>query len=159
MYRSRVFSSSNSVSSRAVIFTSNGIPAEIIRVISFPQLPSPRPKSLNIRFLLSPIKPSDINVIEGIYPAKPEPRTDLVQGGPGSVEEPCFIVGNEGLAEVKEIGEGVSRLKVGDRVVMLKPQAGTWSTCANVQEKDVIKVPDIGDSRINDAQGATMTVR
>ena len=127
--------------------------------MSFPKLPPPRPKSVNIRYILAPINPSDINVVEGVYPAKPEARTNLAESGPGSPAEPCFIVGNEGLAEVQEIGEGITGLAPGDRVVMVKAQSGTWSTATNVGEQDVIKIPDVGGAAISDVQGATMSVR
>ncbi|KAL5492559.1 hypothetical protein ACEPAI_4006 [Sanghuangporus weigelae] len=150
--------STNLLTNRAVVFTSNGDPKKVARVVSFPKLPPPQPKSVNIRYVLSPINPSDINVIEGVYPAKPDARADLAQMGPGSTEEPCFIIGNEGLAEVQEVGEGVNDLVPGDRVVMVKPQSGTWSTGANVGEQDVIKVPKIGGATISEVQGATMSV-
>ncbi|KAL5531318.1 hypothetical protein ACEPAG_4195 [Sanghuangporus baumii] len=150
--------STNLLTNRAVVFTSNGDPMKVVRVVSFPKLPPPRPKSVNIRYVLSPINPSDINVIEGVYPTKPEARADLARVGPGSAEEPCFIVGNEGLAEVQEVGEGVNDLVPGDRVVMVKPQSGTWSTGATVGEQDVIKVPKIGGATVSEVQGATMSV-
>ncbi|KAI5118000.1 hypothetical protein M0805_008100 [Coniferiporia weirii] len=154
----RSFSSSSVLSRRAVVFTSNGPPVHAVQVLTLPLLPPPRPKTLNIRYLLSPINPSDINVIEGVYPAKPSPRSDLAESGPGSSDKPCFIVGNEGLAEVKEVGEDVHSFKRGDWVVMIKPQAGTWSSDANVQEDDVIRIPDLGGPKIGEVQGATMTV-
>lgn len=91
---------SRSLSNRAVIFTENGPPISAVRIVSFPPLPPPPPQTLNIRYILSPVNPSDINVIEGVYPAKPLPRSNLAAAGPGSAEQPCFIVGNEGLAEV-----------------------------------------------------------
>ena len=64
-----------------------------------------------------------------------------------------------GLAEVTETGEGVSTLVPGDRVVMVKPQAGTWSTNESVLENEIIKIPSSGGKTISDVQGATMTVR
>ncbi|KAH8110831.1 NAD-binding protein [Phellopilus nigrolimitatus] len=146
------------VLSRAIVFTSNGPPAKSIQVLSFPEIPPPPPKTLNIRYLLSPINPSDINVIEGTYPAKPIARSNLTENGPGSSEQPCFIVGNEGLAVVSEVGECVRGYKKGDQVVMVKPQAGTWSSNANIQEDDVIRIPDVGGQQISEVQGATMTV-
>lgn len=146
------------MSSRAVVFTSNGNPTKVVQVVSFPDQPHPPPNSVNIRFVLSPINPSDINVIEGVYPVKPEPRTNIAESGPGSKEEPCFMVGNEGLAEVTEIGQGVSSLVPGDRVVMVIPQSGTWSSGATVQEQDVIKIPILDGSSVSDVQGATMSV-
>ena len=57
------------------------------------------------------------------------------------------------------VGEGVDGLKKGDRVIMVKPQSGTWSSCSNVQEQDVIKLPEVGQESVSDVQAATMTVR
>lgn len=105
-----------------------------------------------------PVNPSDINVVEGVYPTKPEPRSNIAAKGPGSTNEPCFIVGNEGVAEVTEVGEGVSGLKVGDRVVPCKAQSGTWSSHATVREQDVIKVPDIDGKEISEVHAATIIV-
>lgn len=88
------------LSNRAAVFTANGPPVDVVQIVSFPPLPPPGPQTINIRYVLSPINPSDINVIEGVYPSKPAPRTSLASDGPGSASQPCFVVGNEGLAEV-----------------------------------------------------------
>lgn len=157
--RLRSFSSSVHRRARAVVYTTNGRPSETLRILSFPSLSPPAPNTLNIKYLLSPINPSDINVIEGVYPAKPSRRTNLTENGLGSKESPVFIAGNEGLAEVQDIGDGVKGFKKGDWVVMVKPQAGTWSTEENVQETDVIRIPEVGGSKISEVHGASMTVR
>lgn len=66
-----------------------------------------------------------------------------------------FVGGNEGLAQVVEVGEGVKGLKKDDWVVMDRPQLGTWSTSRNVPFNSVIKLPVTG---LTEAHGATMTV-
>lgn len=76
----------------------------------------------------------------------------------GSSDVPVFIAGNEGLAEVQDIGDGVQGFKKGDWVVMVKAQAGTWSTEGNVQEDDVIRIPIVEGTKISEVHGATMTV-
>ena len=141
---------------RAVTFTSHGPPAQTVKVVTFPRLPVPPPSTVNIRYLLSPVNPSDINVIEGVYPTKPEPRSNIARHGPGSSSEPCYIVGNEGLGEVTSVGQGVKTVQPGDRVVMLKQQAGTWSSSENVSEIDILKLPN--GSRVSDVLGATISV-
>ena len=141
---------------RAVIFTGHGQPSQVAKVVTFPRLPVPPPNSINLRFLLSPVNPSDINVIEGVYPTKPQPRSDISPQGPGSESEPCYVIGNEGLAVVDSVGQGVKNFKHGDRVVMLKQQAGTWSSSENVQESDIMKLPNA--SRVSDDQAATISV-
>ncbi|KAJ7281836.1 hypothetical protein C8J57DRAFT_1560013 [Mycena rebaudengoi] len=127
MFRSTAVRAAN----RAIVYTQSGDPGQVLRAITYPILPSPQPETLNIRYLLAPINPADVNVIQGVYPAKPV-LTQLVESGIGGKEQPVFVGGNEGLAEVTQVGSGVSGLARGDWVVMLKPQAGTWSSHRNV---------------------------
>lgn len=69
---------------------------------------------------------SSVNVVEGVYPSKPSPRDSLRDSGPGSSSEPVFIGGNEGLAVITDVGEGVEGLQKDDWVIMTKQQSGTW---------------------------------
>jgi len=106
---------------------------------------------VNLRFILSPINPANVNVIEGVYPSRPQPSSF-----PG-VKGDVFVGGNEGLGEVIGIGEDVKGLKRGDWVVMRAPQVGTWRSAANVGEGEVLKVPRLeGLSEVN---ASTMLVR
>ena len=66
--------------------------------------------SFNVRFVLSPRNPAEVNPIEGVYSSKP-----LASSFPG-VQGGLFLAGNERLAEVTSIGSGVKGLKKGDRV-------------------------------------------
>lgn len=70
---------------------------------------------MRVRFLASPINPSDLNQIEGTYPVKP----------PGLPA----IGGNEGVARVEEVGKMVERFKVGDLVVPARPALGKSLFC------------------------------
>jgi mitochondrial enoyl-[acyl-carrier protein] reductase / trans-2-enoyl-CoA reductase len=129
------FSSSSAVyANRAIIYTSNGSPPSVLSCRTFPSLPSPPPNTLNIKFLLAPINPADINVIEGVYPAKPSPTKLNNEGA-------VFVAGNEGLAVVTGVGSGVEGFNEGEWVVVGKQQSGTWRSGANVEVGDVIKVP------------------
>ncbi|OAX40684.1 NAD(P)-binding protein [Rhizopogon vinicolor AM-OR11-026] len=149
---SNTFSTSSVPSgNRAIVYNSNGDPARVLSAVSFPELSSPPPDTLNIRLLLAPINPADINVIEGIYPAKPHPDVSLSQ----SKDLLVFVGGNEGLGEVMEIGDGVAGLQKGDWVVLTKAQTGTWSSAKNVASSDVLKVPRQG---LSEVQAATITV-
>ncbi|KAF9078050.1 hypothetical protein BDP27DRAFT_1310677 [Rhodocollybia butyracea] len=140
---------------RAIAYTQNGDPAEVLNVITYPKLSPPSPNTVNIKFILSPINPADINTIEGVYPAKPSWTSDLASSGWGSKGKQVYVGGNEGLAKVVEVGEGVEGLKKDDWVVMDKPQLGTWATSRNVSFEDVIRLPATG---LTEAHGATMTV-
>jgi len=136
---------------RAVVYSRTGDPSAVLSAVRFPDLPPPAPRTANVRFLLSPINPADINVIEGVYPARPSPSTDLPS-------DACavFVAGNEGVAEVLSVGDGVTDLKERDWVVMTKPQMGTWASSRNIRVEDVLKVDSLG---LSAAQAATLTVR
>ncbi|KAI6038001.1 hypothetical protein EDC04DRAFT_3114038 [Pisolithus marmoratus] len=133
---------------RAIVYRKNGNPSEVLSVLTYPDLPPPPPNTANIRFRLSPINPADINVVEGVYPAKPVPFDLLSQ------DAPVYVGGNEGLAEVVQVGDGVGELRKGDWVVMTKSQIGTWASARNVHVQDILKVP----SDLEEAQAATLTV-
>ncbi|KAG6332570.1 hypothetical protein ID866_6520 [Astraeus odoratus] len=147
----RAFSSSTvTPRNRAIIYGNNGRPSSVLSALTFPDLPPPPPHTVNIRFLLSPINPADISVIEGVYPTKPSPAHFPLH----SSTTPVYVGGNEGLAEVVRVGDGVTELKNGDRVVMTRPHSGTWISAKNVNVQDVLQVP----SDVGEAQAATMTL-
>lgn len=152
----RSFASSRPCADRAVIYSENGDPSKVLSVLTFPDLPPPGSDSVTIKFLLSPINPADINVIEGVYPSKPIKTGALASSGKGSEEEPVFVGGNEGLAQVTAVGSSVSSPKINDWVVVTKQQHGTWSTRKNVAVTDVALVPDA--HKLDEAQAATITV-
>jgi len=153
----RHFSSSARILDRAVVYSQNGNPSKVLRVLTYPSLPTPPPpNSVNINFLLSPIHPADINVIEGVYPFKPSKTDALAPSDTNGEGNPIFIGGNEGLARVTAVGEGVHSLAVDDWVIMVKQQAGTWATDRNVTVADVTKVPD--SQFLTEAQAATIAV-
>ena len=135
---------------RAIVYSNNGDPSSVLSALTFADLPPPAPRTANVRFLLSPINPADINVIEGVYPARPSSSTDL-----SSDAGPVFVAGNEGVAEVLSVGEDVTDFKARDWVVMTKPQMGTWVSSRNVRVEDVLKVDSSG---LSAAQAATLTV-
>ncbi|KDR65742.1 hypothetical protein GALMADRAFT_148451 [Galerina marginata CBS 339.88] len=151
----RRFSSSAIRADRAVVYAQNGDPSQVLTVLTYPNLPQPPPNSVNVQFLLSPINPADINVVEGVYPTKPTRADTLIAPGKNG-ECQFFVGGNEGLARVTALGAGVNSLAVGDWVIMLKQQAGTWATDRNVSATDILKVPNSED--LTEAQAATLTV-
>ncbi|OCH93708.1 NAD(P)-binding protein [Obba rivulosa] len=148
--RSASFSTSSAArANRAIVYTQVGHPAINLRTYTFPTLPLPSPGSVNIRYRLSPINPSDLNVIEGAYPVQPDP--DMLLSPDGDL----FVPGNEGLAEVTAVGDGVQSLSVGDWIVVAKQQSGTWVSARTVRAEDVVKLPK-GD--VSEASAATITV-
>ncbi|THH19263.1 hypothetical protein EW146_g1886 [Bondarzewia mesenterica] len=135
---------------RALVYSKTGPPPDVLTAFTYPKLPAPSAGTLNLRFVLSPINPSDINVIEGVYPVKPQPSFQTVQG------LSVFIAGNEGLAEVTNVGEGVDDFQLGDWVVLTKQQAGTWNTATNAHVSEVVRIPRKGN--LTEVDAATITV-
>ncbi|KAF8328393.1 uncharacterized protein EI90DRAFT_3146154 [Cantharellus anzutake] len=132
---------------RAFVFEQPGNPLECVNLRSFAPLPNPRPGQVQLKMLMAPINPSDVNVLQGVYPFKPPPRTDL------GTENALYVPGNEGVGVVVEVGNGVNSLKVGDRVALAMPQAGTWSNFLNIDAASLIPT----GNRVTDVQAATMS--
>ncbi|PKI55891.1 hypothetical protein CRG98_023707 [Punica granatum] len=63
--------------------------------------------------LASPINPSDVNRIEGVYPVRPEVPA---------------VGGYEGVGEVYSTGAAVKDLSPGDLVIPSPPSSGMWQT-------------------------------
>lgn len=154
----RPFSTSKARLARAIVYTENGDPASVLQALTIPDVTNkPPPSHAHVRFLLSPINPADINVIEGVYPSRPTKTDNLgTREGLGSEGHPVFVGGNEGLAQVVSVGEGVEALREGDWVVVTKQQSGTWMSERIVPVVDVAKVPR--REALTEAQAATLTV-
>ncbi|KAF2366657.1 Alcohol dehydrogenase N-terminal [Trinorchestia longiramus] len=103
-----------------------GEPQNVVKQRSV-ELPSLKPEQVLVRMLAAPINPADINTIQGMYAVKP----DL----------PC-ILGNEGVAEVLELGSNAgSYLEVGDWVIPARPTSGTWRTHVIAEPTSFVKLP------------------
>lgn len=97
---------------RALIYEANGDPAKVLKLQTIPISANKlQPDEVRVRYLAAPINPADINQIQGVYPVKPPLPA---------------IGGNEGVAEVIEIGANVKWLKVGDWVLPAQAGQGTW---------------------------------
>ncbi|CAI2173549.1 5883_t:CDS:2 [Funneliformis geosporum] len=138
---------------RAVVFERYGIPKDVLRVHTH-ELPPLTPTTLHIHFLASPINPSDINQIEGVYPLRPTFTKELGVLSDGEHKE-LAVGGNEGVAEVIAVGDQIKDLKVGDWVVIGRSGFGTWRTHAAATPNDVTRIDNKGIGLI---QAATMTV-
>jgi len=72
--------------------------------------------------------------------------------------EQFYICGNEGLAEVVSLGAHLDpkQWKIGDWVLMGKPQLGTWQSHTNLPADHVVKLAR--SERLTETQAATMSV-
>ncbi|XP_068998345.1 enoyl-[acyl-carrier-protein] reductase, mitochondrial [Embiotoca jacksoni] len=111
---------------KALVFRDHGDPARVVQLEDL-HLPPTGEKDVLVKFLAAPINPSDINMIEGTYAVLP----DLPAVG-----------GNEGVAQVIEVGSRVKSLKAGDWVIPRDAGLGTWRTEAVLAEDDVVSLPN-----------------
>ncbi|KAI8914058.1 hypothetical protein DFJ77DRAFT_490853 [Powellomyces hirtus] len=132
----RAYSSSPSTYP-ALVYDKYGRHDEILKVAHLP-LPPVSATSVNVKFLASPINPADINQLQGTYPLKP-PFNPTIGGAIG---------GNEGVAEVISVGDGVRGIHVGDWVIPVASGSGTWRTHAQYEAEDVLKLESEGVSKI-----------
>lgn len=143
---------------RALVYPKHGPPSEVLKALSFRPLVPPTGSQVRVKILLSPINPADINVIEGVYPDRTAPRTDLVQASHSQDQEigSLMIAGSEAVGVVEHVGNDVRdpALKEGDRVILDKSQLGAWATHMNIEEQHVMKVRP----GVSDVGAATMRV-
>lgn len=106
---------------KSLVYSKHSIsdPGSVLKVFTYPYQKS---DDILVRSLAFPINPSDINQLQGVYPSLPEKTKAL------GTEEPSAIAGNEGLFEVISLPNGVSNLSVGDWVIPVDANTGTWST-------------------------------
>ncbi|KAM4095493.1 hypothetical protein ACJW30_08G033400 [Castanea mollissima] len=98
--------------SKAVVYDRQGPPDSVTRVVELPPV-EVKENDVCIKMLASPINPSDINRIEGVYPVRPQVPA---------------VGGYEGVGEVFSVGSAVKGLLPGDWVIPSPPSSGTWQT-------------------------------
>ena len=88
---------------KAVQVVKYGDAVEGVELREVPEPAAPKPGEALVRVEFSPINFNDLMVVWGIYAWRPElPAT----------------MGNEGAGKVIAVGEGVTAVKVGDRVIL-----------------------------------------
>ncbi len=124
---------------RAITFDHFGEPREVLTIREVPE-PAPGRGEVRVRMLLSPINPSDLLMIRGLYGLKPPmPATP----------------GFEGVGIVEAAGPGfLGGLRIGKRVAVINGKSGNWQEKTIVPAKQVVPVPD----DMEDEQAATFFV-
>ncbi len=110
---------------QSVRFHEFGDPAEVLRVEEV-ERPAPGAGQVLVKMRARPINPSDLLTVRGLY---------------GSLPVPPATPGLEGMGEVAELGEGVTHLRAGQRVIPLGV-AGTWQEFIVAPAAQLIPVPD-----------------
>ncbi|WP_066521265.1 zinc-binding dehydrogenase [Curtobacterium ammoniigenes] len=113
---------------RALIHDRFGDPAEVLSVAEIPT-PEPRPGQVRVRTLLSPIHNHDLWTVRGTYGYQP---TLPAQAG------------TEAVGVVDALGDGVTALQVGQRVVT-GGTFGVWAEAFVAPAAGLIPVPDAMD--------------
>ncbi|MDC3953597.1 zinc-dependent alcohol dehydrogenase family protein [Polyangium jinanense] len=111
---------------KAIRVDAFGPPAEVVRYLEVPEPESPREGEITVSVEATPINPSDLLILSGIYGALPRLPT---------------VPGKEGVGRVIDVGPGVRGIERGTRV-LLPIGAGAWRERLKVHAEDVIPAPE-----------------
>lgn len=110
----------------AAVFERFGEPADVLTVRDR-TTPESGPGELVVRMLASPVNPSDLMTIRGVY---------------GKLPDLPAVPGYEGVGIVETSQAGLyGRLLVGKRVAVMNPTGGNWQSRVVVPAKSVIPLP------------------
>lgn len=110
---------------QVVNIQSFGNPAEIVALGERP-LPEPGPGEVRVRMALSPIHNHDLAILRGVYGYRPPLPA---------------VPGTEAVGRVDALGEGVSALKLGQRVATASTN-GVWAECFVAPAAKLVPLPD-----------------
>lgn len=124
---------------QAVTFDTSGEPTDVLHC-GTTAAPEPGPGEVRVRMIASPINPSDMMFVRGLYGIKPQ-----------CPQSPGF----EGVGKVETSGGGLRGLFFkGKRVVVMNAAGGNWAETAVVPATQVIPI----SSSLSDDQAATFFV-
>lgn len=106
-----------------------GKPWEVVETVTLPDPGAPGASEIVIDMEFSPINPSDLVLMRGLYGVKPK------------LPAP---VGSEGVARVAKVGSGVAGIKEGDRVLFPRGTS-TWQTRSKVKADGLFALPADAD--------------
>jgi NADPH:quinone reductase-like Zn-dependent oxidoreductase len=119
---------------KALVFDRFGEPADVLRLQDVP-VPEPGPGQVRVRMLASPVNPSDLLVVRGLYGVLPRlPATP----------------GFEGVGLVDRAGPGLlGRLVLGKRVAVINGDGGNWAEYVVIPARQARPVArDIPDEQV-----------
>lgn len=137
---------------KTVLYERFGEPSDVLRVADVP-LPEPGPGEVRVRMLLSPVNPSDFNMIRGTYneamhklPWNRGKDAAAMSADPEGLR-PAIVLphtpGGDGVGVVEKAGAGflAGRL-VGKRVAVIPGRHGNWREFNVVPARQAIPVGD-----------------
>lgn len=124
---------------RSIVFEQFGEPADVLTVVERP-VPEPASGQVRVRMLASPVNPSDLMTIRGIYGKRPELPA---------------VPGYEGVGIVESSNAGLfGKFLLGKRVAVLNSITGNWQDHVIAPAKSVVPVP----AKLDDQQTAMFFV-
>jgi len=113
---------------RAEYTTRGPVPQDVIACVEHETL-VPQPGEVLLEMLAAPINPSDVLTLTGQY---------------GMLPPLPAVGGNEGVGRVAALGDGVTSVAVGQRV-LLPIGSGTWASHLVAPAAGLIPLPPVGD--------------
>lgn len=113
----------------AVQINAFGKPWDVVETVSLADPGAPGPGEIVVDMEFSPINPSDLVLIRGLYGVKPK------------LPAP---VGYEGVARAVKVGSGVTGIKEGERVLYPRGTT-TWATRSKVKADGLFALPEHAD--------------
>jgi NADPH2:quinone reductase len=112
------------------------------------------PEVLKLEEVPTP-KPGRGEVLVRVHAAGVNPYDTYMRAGTYAVKPPLpYTPGSDAAGVVEAVGEGVTKVKAGDRVYTAKTQSGAYAEYALTLESQVYRLPD----NISFAQGAALWV-
>lgn len=110
---------------RAIVIERFGEPAEVLRLQEVP-VPQPKRGEVRVRMLMSPVNPSDLMTVRGVY---------------GKLPKLPAVPGFEGVGVVEAAGGGLlGKWLVGKRVAVLNGITGNWQEQTVVPAKQAVPI-------------------
>jgi NADPH2:quinone reductase len=114
---------------RAIRFDRFGDPDRVLELATIPA-PQPGPNEIRVRLTHRPINPSDLLCIQGKYRISAAPP---------------MSPGLEGVGVIDAIGDGVTGMVMGQRVITLAGVPGTWAEYIVIRAEHALPIPDAID--------------
>lgn len=110
----------------SLIYQEYGHPKDVLKLVQENLDHKLKENQVLLKMLMAPINPADINIIEGKYPI--------------TICLPA-VAGNEGVFQIVDKGSNVKKFHIGDKVIPIKMDFGTWRSYSQAYENELIKIP------------------